>query len=163
MSEPLGYLSYFRGNKGQVLKYMLCLILCMFILGTTRILLISQHKELLYCNLDYEFTTHVEFSSWNEEIENKMNQIQQLEEVEAVYPFYYTITNCNTLFASVDEKTYFVDEAYIKRVFDYMKMDTSKVKWPKQDSGGALMSTRVMKLKGYQLGDLVSGTLNTYC
>lgn len=157
MNEPLGYRCYVRGNKGQVFKYILNLTICMLILSLTKVIINSQIAETKSYDLEYEYVTPIEFKTWGEDEKLIIEKIRSFEDVEGVYPYYYSVANCNTLFMSIDEKTYFVDEAFIKFIFEREGISTKEMKWPKQDSGKAIISSKLSKLKGYQIGDLIKG------
>ncbi|MBE6024228.1 MAG: FtsX-like permease family protein [Cellulosilyticum sp.] len=162
MHKPLGYFSYLKGNKAQVFKYNICLLSCMVVLGIIKILLVSQNEELIHCNLKYEYMSQINFKTCNEEIKDTITEIAALEEVEAIYPCQYTITNCNTLFAGLDETTYLVDEHFIKEIMRRMDAEIVEGQMPQQDSGRALISSRVKEIKKYTDSLAIDGNKDVY-
>ena len=164
MSRPLGYRCYVRGNRSEVFKYITSLVVCMLILSITKVVINSQVEETKCYYMEYQYVTPIEFKVWGENERLMIEKIKSFEDVDGVYPCYYSITNCNTLFMSIDEKIYFVDEAYIKLIFQRMGISYEEGKLPKQDSGKAIVSSKVSRLKGYQIGDLINGTSKSiYC
>ena len=157
MSDPLGYRCYVKGNRDQVFKYIGCIVICIVILGITKIVINSQVEETKCYYLEYQYVTHIEFNAWGEKEKAAIETIKTYQEVEGVYPCYYSMTNCNTLFMAIDEKIYFVDEACIKLIFQKMGILYDQKKFPEQDSGKAIVSSKVSKLKRYELGEPISG------
>lgn len=162
VKKPLGYWSYFKGNQKEIIKYILCIILCIMILGASKIILVSQQEELRGDFNDYYFMTRLEFGEWNDEAKRQIERVSDLDEVEGVYPYDVWATNCNMLFASVDEYTYFLDSKAIVTLVKRMDASFDRGQMPDQDSGGAIVSGKVVKSKGYQKGQPIDGKANTY-
>lgn len=156
MSGPLGYLCYLKGNKEQVIKYICCLVICIVLVCITKIIINSQISEMHYYDMEYQYVTVIHFKKWGNFDEESLEKIKSLEEVERLYPCSYSVSNCNSLFMSIDEKTYFVDQEYIKYLFEKMGVFCEIEELPSQDSGGAIVSHKLKKMKQYQLGDHIS-------
>lgn len=153
MSGPLGYRCYLKGNKEQVIKYITCLVICIMLVCITKIIINCQISEMHYYDMEYQYVTVIYFKKWGNFEEESLKKIESLEEVERLYPCSYSVSNCNSLFMSIDEKTYFVDQEYINYLFEKMGIFYEREKLPSQDSGGAIVSDKLKKMKQYQLGD----------
>lgn len=162
MRKPLGYRSYLKGNKWQTLRYMLCLSICIIILVETKLIITSQQKEIRYALTPYHFMTRLE-SKHNRLIPKEvLKEIEGLEEVEAIYPLSYTITNCNVLFYSIDQYTFFLDKAGIKTLLGRMDPSYKLGGMPVQDGQGVIMASKMLMNQGLSLLDTVPGYNGLY-
>lgn len=145
-----------------MVKYILCIVLCIVILGVSKMIIVSQQEELGSDFNDYYFMTRLEFEEWDDKASKEVAQIAALNEVEGIFPYEVWSTNCNMLFASIDEYTYFVDSDAIALLVKRMDPSFDLKQMPRQDGGGAIVSEKVAKSKGYQQGQLIDAGSKTY-
>lgn len=162
MRNPLGYWNYYIGNKKEMAKYILCLVFCILILGVTKMVLVSQQREIIFEDNDSFYFSRICLTKWSHESEQLLEQVEALDEVEAVYPCEFSMNSCNMLFAIVDECAYFMDEEGIKLLLGRLDPKFDLLSLPKQDSGGMVAPSKLVKSQGYRIGDSVCKDRYTY-
>lgn len=165
MNKPLSYLSYFKGNKKIIIRYISTLIIAIIIIGCSKIIIENSSDEMM---LSIKLSEKVSVLNIVQENTNGQNskiidQIRQLDCVQELIPKYSINDMFRYFIGGGEQSFYFIDRADAVKLLDYLKVKYNPEDLPQNDSKKALVALNYFKNKGFNIGDKISEAIDVEC